>query len=55
MIARVAGENLCPSSASHSSGDRYLSFSIIIVVVPLPTPPVRNILDYLYTHVFYRK
>lgn len=38
MIARVAGENLCPSSASHSSGDGYLSFSIIIVVAPLPTP-----------------
>lgn len=38
MIAMVDDENSCHSSSSRKSGERYLSFSIIIIIDPSLTP-----------------
>lgn len=61
MIAIVYDENSYHSSSSHKSGERYLSFSITIIVdlslphyPPPPPPSLRNILAYLHKHTFHR-
>lgn len=38
MIAMVDDENSCHSSSSRKSGERYISFSIIIIIDPSLTP-----------------